>query len=196
MPVSLDVTSNIKQEISFLNRLQSGFQTAQREALNDTGFQLRRDLVKSLETDLDKPTPYTKRGISIQKATRNDLTTSVFVLPDQAEYLIRQVIPQTRQPFSEYIIVPTEGSRRNQYGNLTRAARRKLFNRSINNIYERGDTVYVRSKRSGQLLAVLVRRTRYTVRRWKFYEHAERSATRNFPFYLNRRLSTLERRIV
>lgn len=195
MPVQFDVTSTVKREINFVNRLRSGFQKAQLEALNDTGFQVRRDLVRSLDQDLDRPTPFTKRGISIQKARQSNLTVRIFVLPKQEEYLIRQVFPQIRSAFDEYIIIPTNGTRRNSYGNLTRNARKKLFDRSVNRIYDSNGKVFIRNKRTGRLVALLVKQTRYTIRRWKFYEHAENSATRNFPFYLNRRLDRLERRV-
>jgi len=196
MPVGLNVTSNIKQEINFMNRLQKRFQRAAVEAINDTGFQVRRDVIKSLDEDLDRPTPFTKRGISIKKANLSTMTATVFVLPKQAEYLIRQVVPQERRAFDEYIIVPTSGSRRNRFGNLTRAARKKLFNKSIHRITETGDTVYIRKIRGGRLVAVLKKQTRYRIRRWDFYNHAEKSALRHFPTNLNRRIAEAERTLL
>lgn len=193
MPVILNVSSSARREVDFLGRLSAGFVPALQRAINDTAFDVRKVAIDSLSTDLDRPTPFTKRGILVERANRETLTASIHVLPKQAEYLIRQVTPATRQPFKEWILIPATGSRRNQYGNITKAARKKLFQDPKNRIVDQGNRVLI--FRGRKLVATLVKQTRYRVRRWKFYERAEREALRKFPRNLNSRLGRLERSI-
>ena len=72
---------------------------------------------------LDRPTPFTIKGIRWQGASKNDFKTGrlhsrVYIMPKQAEYLHFQIEGGTRTPKGTAIAVPTSNVKLNRYGNL------------------------------------------------------------------------------
>ena len=81
---------------------------------------------------LDRPIPFTQRGLKHRGATSNNLTASVFMLPRQASYMIHQVEGGSVSGQKPYPFKTAE----NAYGNLPKGAtkRAKAFT-----VMSRGD---------------------------------------------------------
>lgn len=86
----------------------------------------------------DRPTPFTKRGIAFQPATRSKLEARVFVRDDQAKYLAMQETGGTRSPMAGKPITLAVGQRVNQFGNIPRGA--------IGRVRARGDVFFSSGK--------------------------------------------------
>jgi len=72
---------------------------------------------------LDKPTPFTIKGVKWQGAKKADyklgkLHSRVYVMDKQAQYLSYQIEGGTRTPKGSAIAVPTTNLKLNKYGNM------------------------------------------------------------------------------
>ena len=105
---------------------QTPFATAL--ALNDTAFDAKAALQREMERSLDRPTPFTKRGVFTARATKAKQESAVGIMPRQSEYLKFQIKGGTRRPNRKAIPVPVN-TRLNQYGNMPRRAVGRLIAR-------------------------------------------------------------------
>ena len=119
MPVS--VKSDIKKltkALSTIQRKQIPFATS--KALNATAFDARKSVQTALDVQLDKPTPYTKRGVQVEKAKNKKAPVAKVGFRSntfgkgqgkmkQAEYMERQIKGGARTPQKRTIIVPLRG---------------------------------------------------------------------------------------
>jgi hypothetical protein len=83
-------------------------------------------LEQQLPAIFDRPTPFTRRAIGFQSATKAKLEARVFVRDQQAMYLMRQEQGGLRTPQPGSPINIAVGQRLNQYGNISRGAIAKL----------------------------------------------------------------------
>tara|TARA_R110000751_G_scaffold146094_9_gene250005 strand:+ start:10674 stop:11267 length:594 start_codon:yes stop_codon:yes gene_type:complete len=121
--LEISFESNIGEWTRYLgDRVAGQLPFATAKALTDT---VRLDLKPAAERliarRLDKPTPFTKRGIAFSGANKQGLIASVFVKDIQAEYLRVQEEGGTTTPKGRAFLIPV-GQRRNKYGNMTRNA--------------------------------------------------------------------------
>lgn len=79
----------------------------------------------ALERDLDRPTPFTKRGLFVQRATPASLSATVGFMDRQASYLKWQIAGGTRQPSARGIKLPGN-IQLNSFGNIPRGLIDKL----------------------------------------------------------------------
>ena len=76
--MQISVKSDVKQLTKSLTRIQrKQIPFATSKALNNVAFDVRRSLQDGLETHLDRPTPYTKRGVQVEKSTKKKLIAEV-----------------------------------------------------------------------------------------------------------------------
>jgi hypothetical protein len=97
-------------------------------AINDTLNDIKRAEERQLERRLDRPTPFTKRGLAVKRATKRRLVGAVFFKPIQSAYLEKLETGGTRRPKKKAIPVPAN-QRRNKYGNMPRGAIKRLLAR-------------------------------------------------------------------
>ncbi|MBD8875425.1 hypothetical protein [Roseibium polysiphoniae] len=108
-------------------------------ALNATIDDVERNTQKSMTRRLDRPTPFTMRGLAKWKANKRKLRASVFFKDAQAGYLEKQETGGIRRPKGRAIPVPV-GQRVNKYGNMPKGAikrllaRKDVFSRKINGV--------------------------------------------------------------
>jgi hypothetical protein len=140
-----------------------------------------REAEHALDQHIDRPTPYTARGVKLFKARADRLDAELFIQPDQAKYL-KYAIEGGRIPTN---LKPTRATRLNQYGNIPGMQRglegikgraRTKFIGEINGILG----VWQRYGRGGTKLKLLVKVERDAPRtaRLPWYETAERVASR------------------
>lgn len=169
--------------LSDLGRKQLPFATAM--AINDTAESVKRAEELDIARVFDRPTPFTKRGLYLRRASKNKLTAQVGAKRVQAGYLGRQVTGGTRRPSGQALVVPVK-ARRNAYGNLPKGSVARLGRKKNVFATKRGASatrhlapgIYQRMGRKGSELRLLVAfepSARYQAR-WKFHDLALRRA--------------------
>lgn len=87
--------------------------------LTRAAFDIRDDERKAMKQYLDRPKPFSLRGVAVQKATPARRTAYVYIQEIQARYLEYQVLGgSTTKPH----VVPSKSARLDAYGNLPRNA--------------------------------------------------------------------------
>lgn len=159
-------------------------------ALNDTALAIERNTLKALDRTLDRPTPFTRRGLLVLRSSKSRLWADVLFKDVQAEYLRWQEGGGTRGPKGRAIPVPVT-LRRNAFGNMgrravrTAAARPDVFSgRPGGGRLKPG--LYQRLPQGGlRLLVAFEARVDYKPR-LGFGDGAERTAIAYFPIALER----------
>ena len=128
----IDIRSDVKELTKSLNRIQrKQIPFATSRALNTLAFDVRKTLQDGLDIFLDLPTPYTKRGVQVEKSTKKDLVVEIGFRSKtfgkgqgeatQASYMKRQIEGGIRRPNKRAVPVPIKKNiRLNRYGSLTR----------------------------------------------------------------------------
>ena len=141
----LDMTVRVKgiDELQgYLAGVQNQMPFATAKALTRTAQQTRDELKDKIKTELDRPTSFTIRGITIETAKKTRLRARVFVKDIQAEYLWYAV----EGGVMGRMIQPAN-IRLNRYGNIPRKALKRLLARpdvfygtikGITGIWQRG----------------------------------------------------------
>lgn len=139
----------LTKKLSNLEKQQLPF--AASLALNQLAVLGQKAAQRGMKQHLDKPTPFTIRGVRVIRSSKRKLISAVFIQNIQAEYLKYQIHGGTRMPKGRAIVVPVQ-QRLNQYGNLPRGkiknllARQDVFTRS-----NRPDAGIFQRKRGGRL---------------------------------------------
>jgi hypothetical protein len=123
----LSIQSNIDQferSLSSIEREQLPFAISL--GINETLSDVKEAEERLLDIRLDRPTPFTKRGLAVKRSTKRSLKGRVFFKSIQAGYLQRLESGGTRYPKGRAIPVPVK-QRRNKYGNMGRGAIQRLL---------------------------------------------------------------------
>ena len=112
--------------LSDLARRQLPFATSQ--ALNDTAFDVKDAWETLFDKRLDKPTPFTKRGVFIRRSTKSKLVAEVGIKDIQAGYLKTLVAGGERTPSGRAILIPV-GQKLNKYGNMPKGSVARALSR-------------------------------------------------------------------
>jgi hypothetical protein len=90
------------------------------KALNATGKAIADAMPAEIERAIDKPTPFTKRGVRVLSyANKAKLETTVGFMAAQAKYMEYQIAGGTRQPGKAGLKLPA-AIKLNEYGNIPR----------------------------------------------------------------------------
>lgn len=126
----INVKDNIREVMSFTERLGSQYRFAVAKALTDTAREIaREDLPRQAVKDLDEPTPFTKSGFFFTPARKESLTAVVGAKDKQAGYLHYQVRGGSRRPKRRGLRLPSEVEL-NQFGNMPRGLVTQLIRRA------------------------------------------------------------------
>ena len=137
--MQISVKTDVKELTKSLNRIQRNqIPFATSKALNTVAFDVRKMLQDGLDIHLDRPTPYTKRGVQVEKSTKKNLVAKVGFRSKtfgkgqgsvtQAEYMKRQIEGGTRKARSKAIPVPVpKNLKTNKYGSIVRGKIQKLL---------------------------------------------------------------------
>jgi len=135
----ISVKTDVKELTKSLNRIQrKQIPFATSKALNTVAFDVRKMLQDGLDIHLDRPTPYTKRGVQVEKSTKKKLVAEVGFRSKsfgkgqgsttQASYMKRQIEGGTRKARSKAIPVPVpKNLKTNKYGSIVRGKIQKLL---------------------------------------------------------------------
>lgn len=187
----LDVSGALR-ELDDRQRNQIPF--AMSQAINDTVREGREQAQQGMRRDLDRPTPWTQKGVLFKTSTKRKLAGAVYIAPNRWEYLKFQIEGGTERPKGRFI--PIGLGRRNKYGNIpgwrTKISRLLAkpdhFQAEINGTFG----IWQRRRRGLKLVVAFRKRTTYQAR-WRFFERAEKHVAKRFPIFFERRLrSALE----
>lgn len=95
-------------------------------ALTRAAQDVREQTPGYLERVLDRPTPFTKRGVYTRRATLSNPVAEVGVMDKQAAYLAYQEQGGRRPPARRVIVLPSD-IKRDQYGSIPRLQLRRLY---------------------------------------------------------------------
>lgn len=123
--ISIDLdTRPLEAALTEVERNQLPFALSQ--ALNDTANDVKRAWEATIERQLDRPTPFTRRSVFVQRSNKRRLEAIVGIKDIQAEYLRWQVRGGT-QPSRRQAIPIAVKQRRNKYGNAPRGSLQRLL---------------------------------------------------------------------
>lgn len=123
LTMSVD-TRAIERRLNSLATSQLPFAVAL--GINDVAGQIRDAEQSGLERDLDRPAPFTKRGLTVSRATKRKPVGVVGFKRVQAEYLALQATGGTRRAKRRAVVVPVN-QRLNKYGNMPKGALKRAL---------------------------------------------------------------------
>ena len=188
-------TKRVKKWLTAVQKKQIPFATAR--AITQTLQIARKDVIRQLDKDINKPTPFTRRGFRVDGANKKTLTGRLFILPKQHEYLKWQIFGGVRLPRGVALAMrpakPGPGRiRLNRFGNVPPAqqARQQLargaFSATINGVAgiwkapKKTKTGKTRKGSKFQLLLAYETQAVYRPR-YRFFERGQNSIRVNWP---------------
>jgi hypothetical protein len=172
------------------------------DALNEVGRAAVVGIVGAIDTNLDRPSPYTRSAPAMLPARlggKRDPAALVFLRDDQAEYLDLIVNTGTRRAGARATtklgpLLPGRDAPRDAFGNLPRGYVARVLrepNVAWVTLKPGAPPALVRRGRDGrtEVLAVIVRETHYKAVRLPFYDLVEQAVQREWPRAALRALS-------
>lgn len=189
--MKIDVTSNVKAVLAKVRHdIERQVASAAAKALTDTARDVRQAEMAEMQRVLDRPIPFTMRGIGYAPANASNLTARVFVRDAQLAYLGIQVSGGLEHPKGRAFLKPV-GVGLNQYGNIPRRkikqllARKDTFSGTVHGI----GGIWQRVGQKGLKLLVAYERPRQVKARLDFFGVANRTIERRLQVNLRARLA-------
>ena len=173
--MQINVKSNIKEITKFTTTVQKKqIPFATSVAINNTLFDLKKEMAKQMDKKLDRPTPFTKRGFFINKAKKNLLVGVLLMKDIVANYLQYQIEGGTRTTGKRIPVPYQPNARLNKFGNII-GKKTGLIKKNTQFIGNLGGTegVYERTKQGVKLIIGFERSVNYRPR-FPFYIIAEK----------------------
>lgn len=190
----INVETDIREAQRMLKRVgERNIPLAIAQSLTGTAVHLRKVQMRMLPKHIDRPTPFTKKGILYQRAEwkdfkRGTMFARVYVNSPQDSYLKYQVYGGTRSPPNRSNIVPGKEARVNKFGNLSRKfvrtelAKPNTYVGKINGV----SGIWQRYKSGRQKLLVLFTGATQYQSRYPFFRISDRIVARELPKQLNK----------
>ena len=188
-------TKRVKRYLRKVEKKQIPFATAR--AITQTLQVAKKDVIRQLDKDIDRPTPFTRRGFRVDGAKKDTLTGRLFILPKQNQYLQWQIFGGVRTPqgvaFALRPVKPGPGRiRLNRFGNIPPGQRAKAqlakgaFSATIGGvagIWKAPTKTKSGKLRKGSRFQLLLAYERQAVYRprYRFFERGQNSIRVNWP---------------
>ena len=130
LEISFDLDlKRLERELTDVANAQLPFAIAL--GLTRTAQDVQKNEMKRLPRVLDRPKPFTQRGVGVQRATKRRQVARVFYKDIQARYLEKQERGgvSRSQGGRQGVLIPV-GARRNKFGNLPRGRVARLLARA------------------------------------------------------------------
>ena len=193
--MQVSVKSNIKEITKWTTNAQKKqIPFATSVAINNTLFDLKKEMAKQMDKKLDRPTPFTKRGFFINKAKKNLLVGVLLMKDIVANYMHFQIEGGTRQTGKRIPVPYQPNARLNKFGNII-GKKTGLIKKSTQFMGTVGGTegVYERTKDGLKLIIGFERSVNYKPR-FPFYIIASKFSNsvfdKNFTKAFNRALKS------
>ena len=188
-------TKRLKRWLSNVQKKQIPFATAR--AITQTLQIAKKDVLRQLDKDIDRPTPFTRRGFRVDGASKQTLSGRLFILPKQNDYLQWQIFGGVRTPrgvaFALRPAKPGPGRvRLNRFGNIPIGQQAKAqlakgaFSATINGvagIWKAPTKTKSGKLRKGSRMQLLFAYEKQAVYRprYRFFERGQNSIRVNWP---------------
>jgi hypothetical protein len=113
---AMDMLAGLEKQVKFATAV----------ALTKTALEAKEAMPAAMEKALDKPTPFTKRGIFTRRATPANLEAVVGIMDAQANYLRYQIEGGTRLPGAGGLRLPA-AINVDEFGNIPKGLIKKLI---------------------------------------------------------------------
>lgn len=173
--MQINVKSNIKEITKFTTTVQKKqIPFATSVAINNTLFDLKKEMAKQMDKKLDRPTPFTRRGFFINKAKKNLLVGVLLMKDIVANYMQYQIEGGTRTTGKQIPVPYKPNARLNKFGNIIgkRTGLLKKNTQFIGNV-SGTEGVYERTKQGLKLIIGFERSVNYRPK-FPFYVIAEK----------------------
>ena len=125
--ITIKVSFDPKAVQAQLSGLQKQLTFAASKALNATGKKIAEAMPAEIEKAIDRPTPFTKKGVRVLKYANNgNLEAVVGFAPAQARYMQWQIEGGTRQPGPAGLKIPA-AINLDAFGNIPKGVIGKLI---------------------------------------------------------------------
>ncbi len=187
--MQVSIKSDIKKAARLLGGMGKQIPFAASVAMNKTAGDIQKVERAAMVRELDKPRAATVKGVRVMRSSKRNLVASVFVIKHIDKFLRYQVEGGIRRPRGRAEAVPVR-IRLNKYGNIPGRRQGKLakllarpdtFSGSVKGvagIYQRGKGS---NRRRIKLLVAYERSVTYRPR-FRFYQHAVRTARRRWGY--------------
>lgn len=188
-------TKRVKRFLSQVQKKQIPFATAR--AITQTLNVAKKDVIRQLDKDIDRPTPFTRRGFRVDGAKKQSLSGRLFILPKQNAYLKFQIFGGVRLPKGVALAMrpakPGPGRiKLNRFGNIPPAQSAKsqlargAFSATIGGvagIWKAPTKTKSGKLRKGSRFQLLLAYERQAVYRprYRFFERGQNSIRVNWP---------------
>lgn len=195
MGLNIRIESNLKAVAKQIEGDPAAHRRVLRGFLSAMAFEGHQHQRQEIPKSLNKPTPFTIRGIAFTRPSAGKLESSVYVKPIQAEYLARMVRGGVRNPIRQFVFIPARSQQTNPYGNMPRSRRRRYLSSDKLRARGKGGSrhVFVRNGSKSEYIGTFARKTKYKGRYWEFIriatEHYDRASPRIFAAEYTRYLS-------
>ena len=122
--IKVEITG-MQQAVAALQNKQKQMAYAAAVALTRTAKAVKDAMPAVMSAELDRPTPYTTRGLFVSAATKSNLTAKVGFMDRQAIYMQLQIAGGQRTPGARGIMLPGNIVL-NEFGNVPRGTVAKL----------------------------------------------------------------------
>lgn len=113
----ISIRSNVRNVLSYTDRLSKQYRFAVAKAMTDTVRNARDAMPAQAERDLDNPTPWTNKAFYFKSAQKATLVAEVGIKDIQSAYLKYQVEGGIRRPARKGLRLPAEVEL-NRFGNI------------------------------------------------------------------------------
>lgn len=186
--MQISMKMEIKQVSRYISRVHKRqIPFAASQALNDSAFKAREKVMQAMSASLDRPTPWTKKGVIYKRSNKNNLTASVSITPERWKYLKYQVEGGSRQPAKKAIPVPV-AMRRNKYGNMAKGGLQNLINSPKTFVGQIDGVGGVWDRKTGRLLVAFVSEATYE-KKLAYHAIVRAAVRKNFKRDFDRRLA-------
>ena len=118
--ISINIKSNVKDVTKWLNRVErKQIPYATQLAINSTAFDVMRKERADMSKHIQNPTRFTETGVVVEKATKQNLTATVKIPDNRADYMQYAVFGGSRPPKGRANVFP-RAARLNKFGNLSK----------------------------------------------------------------------------
>lgn len=112
------ITVNVQGNLTtWAANMEKQVKFAAAQALTQVAGKVKDAVPAALDRSLDRPTPFTKRGLYVRGARRDNLVAEVGFMAKQAEYMRYQIAGGTRDPGKKGLKLPAS-IQLNDFGNI------------------------------------------------------------------------------
>ena len=151
--MQINVSTNIKELTKGLSRIQKEqIPFAASQTVNQLAYEIARNTLPKKTTEVFEggATPFTQKAFKYSRSNKRNLIAKVFVDENRQKYMKFMIAGGTRFPDKRAILVATDNSKLNKYGNIPRGTLQQMIDDKTK-FFKKNDKCYsvILHERSG-----------------------------------------------